>query len=141
MKKLLVGISIALSFAILLFIAFYLLVYNKPHVDYIKAEVDIEVSGEKLFMDFKRDALSAAKKYNGKVLLVSGKVNYIENEDDLNIAVMVFDEGFFGDEGVRLNLQKGQEKSLKIGGSNKIKGFCAGYTEADVIIEHASILD
>lgn len=133
-------IILALGIIIALVVAYFLVfVYFKPHVNYLKAEVDIEIAGEQLYREFVDDPLQAAKTYNGKVLLVEGVVENIDYLDDMTIAVMIYDDGFFGKEGIRFTLLEGQEKYLLTGRLNRLKGYCTGFTGADVILEHASV--
>jgi DNA/RNA endonuclease YhcR with UshA esterase domain len=134
---------ILILFAILLIAAlsFYFFVYNKPHVDYLQSEVEIEIHATELFLEYVSNPLAAAKKYNGKVLLVTGTVNQIEQADELMIAVMVLDDGFFGPEGVRFSLLEKQKEKIKIGELISLKGFCTGYTGSDVILEHVSVFE
>lgn len=132
---LVIGVIVALGIAY--FLIFH---YFKPHVDYAKAKPDIEVTGEVLYSAFVSDALRAAAVYNGKVLLVEGIVDALEQSDDLNVAVMIYDDGFFGPEGVRFTLLEGQEEKVVAGENLFLKGFCTGFTGSDVIIEHASVV-
>jgi hypothetical protein len=135
--------TILTLFAILLIagLSFYFFVYNKPHVDYLKSEIEVEIQATELFSEYVSNPLAAAKKYNGKVILVSGSVNLIEQSDELVIAVMVFDDGFFGPEGVRFSLLEKQEEKIKIDKPISLKGFCTGYTGSDVILEHVSVFE
>lgn len=133
-------VILALVAIVVLAIAYFVIfVYYKPHVNYLKAEVEIEVTGEKLYNDFIIDPLEAAKVYNGKVLLVEAVLDEIEEPEDMIVAVMILDDGFFGPEGLRFTMLKGQEAYISVGQPLQIKGFCTGFTGADVIIEHASV--
>ena len=135
---------IVLIFAAILLIAalwFYFAIYKKPHVDYLKEEAEMEIRGEDLFNEYVADPLAAAKKYNGKVLIVTGTVDILEEAEDMNTAVMIFEEGFFGYEGVRITLLEGQEQKVTLGEDMRLKGYCTGFTEADVIVEHGSVVD
>lgn len=141
MKKLIFRSLMALGIIIILAIAyFFIFVYFKPHVDYLKTEHEIEVSGQQLYNDFVSDHMQAARKYSGKVLLVNGIIDDLELVDDMQIAVMIFDDGFFGPEGVRFSLLEGQAAKIVPGTNMYLKGFCTGYTGSDVIIEHASVV-
>jgi len=133
-------ILLALGIIIVLVIAYFLVfVYFKPHVDYLKAEVEIEVAGEQLYRDYVNNPLQAAQTYNGKVLLVEGIIDDIEEPEDMTIAVMIFEDGFFGTEGIRFTMLEGQEEYLVTGRLIQVKGYCTGFTGADVILEHASV--
>lgn len=133
-------VVLGLLAVVVLVVAYFLVfVYFKPHVDYLKAEVEVVVSGEQLFHDFVSDPAGAAATYNGRVLLVEGVVDQVEEEEGLVVAVMVFDDGFFGQEGVRFTMLEGQQGKVAAGRHMQIKGFCTGYTGADVILENASV--
>ncbi len=119
----------------------YIFVYNKPHKDYERASPDVELTAEELYMAFKSDREDAESLYNGKVLQLTGEVDDVEKVDDMVIAVFAFSEGFFGLEGVRCTmLENHHEKalSLQTGDSVTIKGFCAGFSDSDVIMEYCS---
>ena len=136
-RRILLAVIVVAVLAIAYVLVF---VYYKPHVNYLKAAAEVEVTGEQLFRDFVNDPSKAAGLYNGKVLLVEGTVDEIEEAGDMVIAVMIFDDGFFGAEGVRFTMLEGQEKFLVTGQPMHLKGYCTGFTGADVIIEHASVV-
>lgn len=140
MKTILKILLILLAIIVIAALCFYFFVYNKPHVDYSKSDVEIEIKAEELFSDFVKNPLAAAKRYNGKVLMVSGTVDAIEQAGELTIAVMIMDEGFFGPEGVRFSLLENQANLIEVGKYVNLKGLCTGYTEADVVLEHVSVV-
>ncbi len=119
----------------------YIFVYNKPHKDYERASPDFELTAEELYLAFISDRAEAESLYNGKVLQLTGQVDDVEKIDDMVIVVFAFSEGFFGLEGVRCTmLENHHEKALSLqpGDSVIIKGFCAGFSDSDVIMEHCS---
>ncbi len=122
-------------------VAVYFLVYNKPHPDYEKAKPDIVISAEDLYSAFVVDEAAANLLFNGKVIVIDGPVATVEQVDDLVIVSFVFEEGFFGGEGVRSTMLEGHHhKALNLvpGDHVGIKGFCTGFTGSDVILEHGS---
>lgn len=122
----------------------YVFVYNKPHPDYIKANPDFRIVASDLFMEFQSDALTANEKYNGKVLALIGSLSSVETTDTQTIAVFAIEEGLFGDAGIRMSMlteYSDRVSQLTPGSKITIKGFCSGYNETDVIMEHCSILD
>ena len=137
-KRTLLALFVLIVLGVLYFVIF---IYFKPHVDYLKKDADIEIVGETLFMEFESNQLEASKRFNGKVLLVEGVIDSIEKEGDLEIAVMVFGDGFFGEEGIRFTMLENQIHKLTVGEWAAIKGFCSGFTGSDVIIEHASVVE
>jgi uncharacterized membrane protein len=131
--------------AIVVFVAagvyIYIFVYNKPHEDYEKASPDFELTAEELYQAFITDRSEAESLYNGKVLQIAGVVGDVERIDDMVIVIFAFSEGFFGLEGVRCTmLENHHEKALSLqpGDNVIIKGFCAGFSDSDVILEHCS---
>lgn len=121
----------------------YQFVINKPHRDFEKAKPSFIVSASDLFESFRADKTLAESKYNGQVVLLSGKLDMVEATDNLVTGVFIFDEGMFGDEGVRCTMLPEHArimKSLPIGSEVSLKGFLTGYNETDVILEHCSFV-
>ena len=122
----------------------YKFVYNKQHPDYENMEAAFNVNAQELYNAYKtnRDATSA--KYNGKVISLTGKLSKVETADTLVTAVFVFTQGDFGDEGIRCTmLRKFNDAAGKLqpDGEVKIKGYCTGYNETDVILDKCSIIN
>ncbi len=127
------GIAVAL--------ALYILVYNKPHTDYERANPEWVISAEELYYSFIHDEVAANNMYTGTVVLVDGQVADVEQVDDLVIVSFIFEEGFFGGEGVRCTMLEGHHAralELLTGENVTIKGLCTGFTGSDVILEHCS---
>lgn len=55
------------------------------------------VSAEELYADYESNGVAADKKYKGKVLLVSGRVNNIDRDIMDDIYVTLTGDGVFGD--------------------------------------------
>ena len=90
--------------------------------------------------DARQDAES---KYNGRVVLLSGKLDKVEETDSLVTAVFVFNQGMFGDEGIRCSMlphHGSKLKSVPFGSEVSIKGYITGYNETDVILEQCSLV-
>ena len=116
---------------------------NKPHPDFEKIKPDYSLNAGAFYNEFKTSKENASRLYNGKVIGITGKIARVEIEDTLTIAVFVFDQGPFGDEGIRcVMLRKYSEdaKKLKPDGIIRIKGYCTGFNETDVIMEHCSLI-
>lgn len=121
--------------------ALYFLVYNKPHPDYEKAKPDYVLSAEALYLSFVDDEMAANSKFTGSIVAIDGQLAEVEQLDDLVIVTFVFDEGFFGGEGVRCTmLERHHATALELvpGRQVTIKGLCTGFTGSDVILEHCS---
>lgn len=124
-------------------VAVYFLVYNKPHPDYEKAKPEFVISAGALYAAFIDDEVAANDQFTGKVVAIDGQVAGVEQLDDLVIVSFVFDEGFFGGEGVRCTMLEGHHAralDLLPGDNVTIKGLCTGFTGSDVILEHCSFL-
>ncbi|MEA5109997.1 hypothetical protein SDC9_24940 [bioreactor metagenome] len=122
----------------------YFFVYNKPHKDYLKAEPEFTVEALALFEEFRADQAAASAMYNGKVIAVTGALTSVEQNDSFTVAVFEIDEGMFGSEGIRFTmLPESKDKiiSQAPGTTLTIKGFCTGYNETDVILEHCSLVE
>jgi hypothetical protein len=121
----------------------YKFVYNKPHTNYEKASADFSLAGSELFSQFKSSTQQASEKYTGKVLEISGTLNSVETPDSLTIAVFTLAEGMFGDEGIRCAMLPNHSQNISqfIGSDIKLKGYCTGYNETDVILEKCSIIN
>ncbi|MCX6267216.1 MAG: hypothetical protein NTW16_07645 [Bacteroidetes bacterium] len=119
-------------------------VYNKQHPDYENVEAAYTVTAQDFYNDYKTDKNAAATKYNGKMIALTGKLSKVETVDSLVTAVFVFNQGDFGDEGVRCTMLKkfnDAADKLQPDGEVKVKGFCSGYNETDVVLEKCSIIN
>ena len=122
----------------------YKYIYNKQHPNYENIEASFSLNAQDLYQAFKDNKDAGAGKYNGKVVALTGKLSKVEAVDSIVTAVFVFDQGDFGDEGIRCTmLKKFNEaaKKLQPDGEVKIKGYCTGYNETDVILEKCSIIN
>lgn len=141
-KKLFIFAAILAGIGLIAGTFVYIFVYNKPHTDYSKASPDYVLNAAELFEEYRTNPDVSAKKYNGKVLVVTGDLNAVEQPDSLTIAVFGFEEGLFGSEGVRCTMipeHAGELINTAPGTNLSIKGFCTGYNDSDVILEHCSI--
>jgi hypothetical protein len=121
----------------------YHFVINKPHPDFEKIKPDYSVNAGDFYKEFKTSKLNAIKLYSGKVIDLTGKLSHVESADTLTIAVFVFNQGMFGDEGIRCVMMKKYSedaKKLKPDGIIRIKGYCTGFNDTDVILEHCSLV-
>ncbi len=121
----------------------YFFIYNKPHRNFEKANPDFSLLTFELYNAYVSDRKLAEKNFNGKVIQLEGTVQKIENVDSIIIAVFVFQEGLFGDEGIRCTmLPKFNDGILKVKPETSvlIKGFCTGYNDTDVILEKCSLI-
>lgn len=122
----------------------YKYIYNKPHPDYAHLTADFKLNAMDLFQQFKESPDIYGEKYNGKMIELSGNIKTIETADSLVIAVFAFEQGLFGDEGIRCTFlpdHNEMAQELKSGTHIMLKGFCAGYNQTDVILEKCSLIN
>jgi hypothetical protein len=119
------------------------LYYNKPHADYEKMKPDFSLSSSDLYQAYKANTSSAEKMYNGKVVEISGNMTKSESNDTMVTAIFVFSQGMFGDEGIRCTMLPSCFDIIRKMAPEspcKIKGFCTGYNDTDVILDQCSIV-
>lgn len=143
MSKLLKITLAVFTFGIIAAVLGYVFIYNKPHRNFEKADADFILEGKELYRQFKNSSQQAAMRYNGKVVEITGLLNRIETPDSLTVAVFVFDEGMFGDEGIRCTMLPNYAADMRRyeGDTVTMKGYCTGYNESDVIMESCSVIN
>jgi hypothetical protein len=60
------------------------------------------------------------------------------------VGVFIFDEGMFGEEGVRCTMLDSQNEKMDkdhAGTEVRVKGYVTGYNDTDVILEKCSIIN
>jgi hypothetical protein len=120
---------------------------NRGQPDYATAEPELTVKAKRLYTDFKNNPELAREKYvgsDGKVLQIEGNISKVEMTDSTVVLVYAYDEGMFGDEGIRVTMLpqfNDQAKQLSSIRKLVIKGLCTGYNDTDVIILHGSIIE
>lgn len=127
MKKFLIFGFIAIT---LLGIYTWFFVYNKQHKDIEAAQVDFTISTEQLISEFETQKDSAQKKYNEKVLDLSGKVLEILGDDSLSSIVLQGNTNYTIICEV-LNKYNSEVTSLKKDDAIHVKGLYIGFMEAD----------
>jgi len=130
MKKI---ISIGFLITVLLVGYVYFFQYNKSHPDYANQKPVFQINAEKLYSDFTNNTDS--KKYLGKVIQIEGIVSTIEKTDSSAVISINFEEGMFGEQGVRCTMIS-SDVLVKSGAKITIKGVCTGYNDTDVVLEH-----
>ena len=148
MKKLVTFAAILAFIGILSAIYVWFFVYNKPHTDYEAASPDYVLKARDCYLYFSGQQIFAEKQgatnYTGKVLQLSGIATRVETIDSLTVIVFVYDNGVFGDEGIRCTLLPNYVKIAKQYDFSReitLKGFCAGYNDSDVILQYCSIIN
>jgi hypothetical protein len=118
-------------------------VYNKPHRDYENAKADHVLAAMELFEKYRSAHFPADSIYTGKVLQITGPLSKVSSKDSMVVAIFVFDQGMFGDEGIRCVMLPSHYAGLAdygIGSPITLKGYCTGYNDTDVIMENCSII-
>jgi hypothetical protein len=122
----------------------YKFIYNKKHPDFEKIEASVTLNAPDLYQAYKNNASQASTLYTGKVVALTGKLSKIESIDSIVTAVFVFKQGDFGDEGIRCTMLPKfnlEASKLQPDGEIKVKGYCTGFNETDVILEKCSIIN
>jgi len=122
----------------------YKYIYNKQHPDYENIAPSVTLGTQDFYTAFKNNKVAASQLYNGKVIALTGKLNKIESVDTMVTAVFVFNQGMFGDEGIRCTMLKKYNdaaRKLQPDGEVKIKGYCTGFNDTDVILDKCSIIN
>jgi hypothetical protein len=119
-------------------------VYNKPHRNIENATPDYTETALSLYAHYHGGLNSEQKNLDGAVVEFTGIPSKTETGDSLSVVVFVFDEGLFGDEGIRCTLLPSYNELLTTINLNEpitIKGFCSGYNDTDVILVQCSIIN
>ncbi len=100
--------------------------YNKGPLN-IHSANGIEVSAEDLYATFEKDTSTALKLYNDKVVLVSGVIEKIQNNNEQAQVVLLHTN----ENGAYINCTMDETKPLKTGTRIIIKGICGGIGQGD----------
>ncbi|MEI6889233.1 MAG: OB-fold protein [Bacteroidales bacterium] len=136
-------VSVLFLTGIIAAILVYFFVYNKPHPDFEKMDAAYTLAAEDFYKTYVTNKTEAGNKYNGKVIAVTGKLTKTETSDSLTVCVFVFNNGMFGDEGLRCTMLPGygdQVRKLQPGSEVNLKGFCTGFNDTDVVLDKCSIV-
>ncbi|MFC2107006.1 hypothetical protein ACFLRY_01595 [Bacteroidota bacterium] len=142
MKSWLKYLIIIILLGILGVFLFYNFYINKSHPEYENLEAVYTLNASKLYFSYKSDKELADSNYTGKMLQISGALSSVEKHDTIITAVFVFDEGMFGDEGVRCSFLPKFHKEVLDWQKDEIytiKGLCLGFNDTDVILDKCSI--
>jgi hypothetical protein len=138
-----IAIAVVLAVIIGVFVV-YKFIYNKQHPDFENLDADFSFTVTEFYQKFKVNPVEAGKTYNGKIISLTGILSKVEIADSLVTAVFVMKQGDFGDEGIRCTMLRKynlEAQKLQPDGEVRIKGYCTGYNETDVILEKCSILN
>lgn len=138
-----VSVVIALL-GIMLLSYIWFFVYNKPHKNIEVSTPDYVITATDCYNHYAEGRNTELKNYTGKILQISGIPTSVENTNSLMIVVFVYNNGMFGDEGIRCTLLPAYNKvaqKINLQSTLTIKGYCSGYNETDVILEQCSIIN
>ena len=111
--------------------------YNKPVESLESKEADVTISADQLISDYGSDEKTANEKYLGKVVVVSGKIGTITNEDGKKKVNLETSNPISS---VICEMEDNKKtEDLKTGDNIKVKGMCSGYL-SDVILVQAVIV-
>ena len=117
--------------------------FDDEHPDYKSLRPEYVVEASELYEQFHNTPEQSHYRYGGKMIQITGEITSIEKVDSLTIAVYVFNEGDFGNEGIRCIFLIGEGDLINeikdIEGAS-IKGLCSGFNDSDVIIEKCSLI-
>ena len=117
---------------------------NKPHDDIDKATPAYSMTTEEIWKSYNANLKTADSIYTGKVIEITGNLSRIDKNDSLVSVIFVMDaDPMFGDKTISCQMYKkhnDEAASLVKGSSVKIKGFCTGYNDTDIIFNKCSII-
>jgi hypothetical protein len=144
MKKLVkIGIILAITgvIAAALIWKFYV---NKPHDDIDKASPAYSITTEEIWKNYNSNLKTADSIYTGKVIELTGNLSRVDKNDSLVSVIFVMDaDPMFGDKTISCQMYKkhnDEAAALTTGTKVKIKGFCTGYNDTDIIFNKCSII-
>ncbi len=98
--------------------------YQKPRADAAQAAAVFHLTAEQLYAAYSKDETSAGKKYNDKVIAVTGVVTDVQT-NARSTAVLL--GGGTANGGVNCSFQKVQNKNIAAGTHITVKGRCTGF--------------
>jgi tRNA_anti-like len=103
------------------------MVWNKPHKNVADADA-VKVTAVDLYNGFITDSAMANARYADKVVLVSGEVNQVSQNQQLQQIILIKTAV----NGASINCtMEGKTASCKTGDKISIKGICSGYISGD----------
>lgn len=127
-KKIIIGIGIV---AVCGAIVGYMM-WNKPHVK-VEDMKGVTVSTEELAGDFAKDEAAANKKYLDKVIVVSGKVSEVQENQDGFQAITLSND-------IQCTMRE-KTTTTTAGSTVTIKGFCNGADLFGVVLSDCIIVE
>ncbi len=114
--------------AVLIGILFFYFQYNKPHRNIAEASVFMEVSVDDIYTEFVVDESEAYQKYHDKVVVLSGKVAFVDDSQEGQLTLLL--EKPLGKANCQLSMEeKPGFWKKKVGKNVKIKGLFVGFDD------------
>jgi hypothetical protein len=138
MQKLIRLLAAVVGLGLIVSLYIWFFVYNKPHRNFEKEKAEVVLQARQCFNDFS----SGKNDLGGKVIEIYGVPSGVEDNDSVVLVVFSFNQGMFGDEGIRCGMLpkfQSDARKLNLNDTVFIKGFCTGYNGTDVIINNCSI--
>ncbi len=126
MKK----IVLILLIAILLVVFYGLFLFNKKIESLEAVPPDYIITSDELFTDFNINEEEALKKYEGKVIQVTGEVMAITKTDSISNVILSAKDAIFG--GVNCSFTR-LDESWKKDDTVTLKGQCQGFLTSVVL--------
>ena len=105
--------------------------WNKPHEN-IEDAIAIKTNASLLYNSLANDSLNAKSDFINKVVMVSGKVKQVsENQQKQQVILL---QTNIADGSVNCTMEE-NIKNIKVGDSISLKGICMGYTGGDSDME------
>jgi len=144
MKKIVIVLGVLAVIGIIAAALVWKFYVNKPHDDIEKMDPAYSLSTEEIWKQFNVEYKTADSLYTGKVIQLSGTVSRVDKNDTIVsvIFVMAADE-MFGDKTISCQMYKRhneEAQTIAPGTLLKIKGFCTGYNDTDLIFNKCSII-
>lgn len=112
--------------------------YNKPVESLENKEANVTISADQLIADYEADEKNANDKYLGKVVMVSGKIAEITNEEGKKKVNLETSNPISA---VICEMEESKKtEKLKAGDMIKVKGMCSGYL-SDVILVQSVVVN
>lgn len=125
MKRILFSIATALAIGGLA-TGYYL--YNKPHRNIGKSEVDYMISLDSLAMEFQSNQQTATNKYSGKVIVLQGKFGSMSGKNIMPVTILLQEGGSLAN--CELDTLYGSDTpAFNQGDELSVKGLFVGYDE------------
>ena len=85
-KNVLITVS---SIAVVVAVIYAFYIYNKPHIDVENQKADFDIGADIILNDFTSDPVTAAQKYNGKIIIVDGLLNSEVSKDPGDRSILI----------------------------------------------------